>query len=109
MADYYRAAEVYLHAAKVDTFPTAVLESLACGTPVVATRVGGPPEFVTPGAGVLVDPLDEEAIAAAMRAASALPSPNDAARAAAAEHDVNRQAARIEAILERISSDGRDP
>ena len=33
------------------------------GRSVVATRIGGPPEFVTPEAGVLVDPLDEEAIA----------------------------------------------
>ena len=31
---------------------------MACGRPVVATRVGGPPEFVPPDAGILVDPLD---------------------------------------------------
>ena len=31
------------------------------GRPVVATRIGGPPEFVPPEAGVLVDPLDVEA------------------------------------------------
>jgi glycosyltransferase involved in cell wall biosynthesis len=82
---------------------------MASARSVVATRVGGPPEFVPPEAGFLVDPLDEEAIAEGMRAAAALPSPNEAARAAAAEHDVNRQAERIEAILERIRSDARDP
>lgn len=46
MAQYYRAADVYLHIAKADTFPTTVLESLACGTPVVATAIGGIPEQI---------------------------------------------------------------
>jgi glycosyltransferase involved in cell wall biosynthesis len=79
---------------------------MACGRSVVATRIGGPPEFVPPDAGVLVDPLDVEAIEAAMREAAALPRPNEAARAAAAEHDVRRQAERIEAILSR-AAEGR--
>ncbi len=46
VAGYYQAADVYLHAARADTFPNAVLEALACGTPVVATAVGGIPEQV---------------------------------------------------------------
>lgn len=46
VARYYQAAEIYVHAAKADTFPSTVLESLACGTPVVATAVGGIPEQV---------------------------------------------------------------
>ena len=56
VAEYYRAADVYLHAAKADTFPTTVLESLACGTPVVATAVGGITEQVDNGeTGFLVE------------------------------------------------------
>ena len=84
----------------VEPFGQALLEGLATGRPVVATRVGGPPEFVPAAAGVLVDPLDEDEIAAALTRAAALPCPNEAARAAAAEHDVRRQAERIEKILE---------
>jgi glycosyltransferase involved in cell wall biosynthesis len=44
VARFYQAADIYVHTARVDTFPLAVLEALACGTPVVATAVGGIPE-----------------------------------------------------------------
>ncbi len=46
VAELNRAADLYLHAAKMDTFPTAVLEALASGTPVAATAAGGIPEQV---------------------------------------------------------------
>ncbi len=48
VAQYYQAADLYLHAAYVDNFPTVILESLACGTPVIATAVGGIPEQIRP-------------------------------------------------------------
>jgi glycosyltransferase involved in cell wall biosynthesis len=90
----------------VEPLGQALLEAMACGRSVVATRIGGPPEFVPPGAGVLVDPLDVDAIAAAMREAASLPRPNPAAREAAAAHDVRRQAERVEEILRR-AAEGR--
>jgi glycosyltransferase involved in cell wall biosynthesis len=77
---------------------------MACARSVVATRIGGPPEFVPPGAGVLVDPTDLDALERGLRAAAALPRPNEAARAAAAAHDVRRQAQRVEEILERAAA-----
>ncbi len=46
LAHYYRAADVYLHAAKVESFGNVLLEARACGTPVVATAVGGIPEQI---------------------------------------------------------------
>lgn len=79
----------------------AILEALACGRPVVATRVGGPAEIVTDGCGVLVDPLDVASIAAGMVAAAALPVPNREGVRVAAEHSLSRQAERIESVLER--------
>jgi len=64
MADYYRAADVYVHAARVETFPTTVLEALACGTPVAAASVGGVPEQITDGHnGLLVPPQEPQAMA----------------------------------------------
>jgi glycosyltransferase involved in cell wall biosynthesis len=81
----------------------AMLEALARGRPVVATRVGGPAEVVTPGSGVLVDPLDVRSIAAGMVAAAALPVPNREAVRVASEHALPRQAERVEAVLERAA------
>jgi glycosyltransferase involved in cell wall biosynthesis len=90
----------------IEPLGQALLEAMACGRSVVATRVGGPPEFVTPEAGVLVDPLDVDALAEALQAASGLPCPNPAAREVAERHDVNEQARRVEEVLERAVQAG---
>jgi glycosyltransferase involved in cell wall biosynthesis len=97
------ASTVVCQPSLIEPLGQALLEAMACERSVVATRIGGPPEFVSPGTGVLVDPLDVEALTTALRTAAALPSPNPAARAAAAVHDVRRQAERLEAILLRAA------
>ena len=99
------AAHVVCQPSLIEPFGQATLEAMACGRSVVATRTGGPPEFVPPEAGVLVDPLDVEGMTDALRAAAAMPCPNPAARAAAEGHDVRKQAERVEAILERAAAE----
>jgi glycosyltransferase involved in cell wall biosynthesis len=65
MAKYYQAADLYVHAARADTFPNTILEASACGLPVVASGVGGIVEQVDEGkTGFLVPPLDSGAMAA---------------------------------------------
>jgi glycosyltransferase involved in cell wall biosynthesis len=49
-----------------EAFPTVLLEALASGTPVVATRCGGPEEVVTDAVGRLVTPEDPDALAQAI-------------------------------------------
>ena len=83
VANYFQAADLYVHAAKADTFPNAILEALCCGTPVVATAVGGIPEQVKgwcnaedlsqwnrfereAATGILVQPGDSSAMAVAI-------------------------------------------
>ena len=97
------AADVLCQPSLVEPFGQSTLEALACARTVVATRVGGPPEFVPDGAGVLVDPLDEDALVEALRAAAALPAPNPVARAAAESHGLTAQARRVEAVLLRAA------
>jgi glycosyltransferase involved in cell wall biosynthesis len=101
------AADVVCGPALIEPFGQAILEGMACGCSVVATRVGGPPEFVTPDSGVLVDPLDVDELLRALETAATLPAPNEAARQAAAVHDVRLQVARVEEILRRAARDPR--
>ena len=107
MPGYLAAADVVCAPSLLEPFGQSILEAMAAGRTVVATRLGGPPEFVPPEAGILVDPLDEEALARALAAAADFPSPNEAGRQAAADHDVRRQAERVEAVLQRASRDRR--
>jgi glycosyltransferase involved in cell wall biosynthesis len=99
--------DVVVQPSLLEPFGQSLLEGMASGRSVVATRFGGPPEFVTPEAGVLVDPTDLDDLERGLSAAAQLPAPNDAARAAALEHDVSRQAEKIEALLERAVRDRR--
>lgn len=62
------AADVLIHPSEADAFPTAVIEAMAAGLPVVATRVGGIPEIVADGeTGALVPaPASGAELAAAL-------------------------------------------
>jgi len=64
MVKAYRAADLYIHPARMENAPCTIQESLACGTPVLAFAVGGIPEMVQPGStGFLVAPVHESALA----------------------------------------------
>jgi glycosyltransferase involved in cell wall biosynthesis len=101
MARWYQAADLSIHAARADTFPTSVVEALACGLPVVATAVGGIPEQITPmpadnATGALVPAGDTQAMAAAIAAildddALRTRLGASAARDAALRFDIRRQ------------------
>jgi glycosyltransferase involved in cell wall biosynthesis len=67
VANYYQAVDIYVHAAKAETFGLAITEALACGTPVVATAVCGIPEQINHGeTGFLVPQGNAEQMAIAI-------------------------------------------
>jgi glycosyltransferase involved in cell wall biosynthesis len=68
LAQYYRASDVFLLAKKYEAFGKMVAEAMACGTPVVATAVGGIPEIVEDGtSGYLTPQADSGAMAEAVQ------------------------------------------
>jgi glycosyltransferase involved in cell wall biosynthesis len=68
VAVYMRRSAVVVLASRSETFGAVLVEALACGTPVVATRCGGPEDVVTEELGRLVPKEDPEALGEALAA-----------------------------------------
>lgn len=66
LTDWFRAANVLCLPSHNEGVPNVVLEAMACGTPIVATAVGGIPEVVTDHAGILVPPHQPHELGAAL-------------------------------------------
>jgi glycosyltransferase involved in cell wall biosynthesis len=78
-----QAADLVVHPSHADALPTALIHALAAGLPVVATDVGGIPEVVGDGTGVLLGPRDPDGLAKAMVSVTADPGGRAAMGAAA--------------------------
>jgi glycosyltransferase involved in cell wall biosynthesis len=64
LAQIYSTVDFSLVTSTIDNFPNVILESLACGTPAAAFRVGGIPDMILPGhTGVLADLGDTQTLA----------------------------------------------
>lgn len=95
------AADLFVHPSLRDALPTALLEAMAAGVAVVATRTGGIPEIVDdPRLGCLVPPSDPGSLAHAITGLLRRPEERAAMGAAAREHVRSRFATR--AWVERL-------
>ncbi|MEP0848550.1 MAG: glycosyltransferase [Phycisphaerae bacterium] len=107
------AADVFVVASSSEGLSVAILEAMAAGRPVVATRVGGTPEVVRDGeCGLIVEPGDVAALAQAVRALLDDP-PRRAAlglrarQRVAAEFTVQRMVQRIERVYTELLTRSR--
>ena len=88
LARYYTAADATVLMSHNEGTPNVLLESMACGTPVIATDVGGVPEIVTaPESGRVVHGWSGDTLAAAVKAMLSNPPARAATRAYAQRFD----------------------
>jgi glycosyltransferase involved in cell wall biosynthesis len=71
--DAFALGRLMVVPSRAESLPYIVLEALAAGVPIIATRVGGIPEIFGPYSEVLVPPDDSAALARAIEAARAAP------------------------------------
>lgn len=83
MSSVYAAADVVALTSRNEGSPVSIIEAMAAGRTVVCTAVGGVPDVVRPGTGVLVPSGDDTAFAAAVAALLSDPSRRAALGAAA--------------------------
>ena len=64
LASLYNAADYFIIPSREDNFPNTVLESLACGTPVIGYHIGGIPDLIQHGInGLLAETVSASALA----------------------------------------------
>jgi len=81
LRDWYGAADCLVLASSREGIANVILEALACGTPVAATRVWGAPEVIdNPAAGVLIEERSGRGVASGVRHLLGLPQDRAATR-----------------------------
>lgn len=62
VANYLKQSKVFILFSNYENLPCVILESFACGVPVISTNVGGISEYFPLNFGYLIEPKDEEAL-----------------------------------------------
>lgn len=96
---WYSAADLFCLASSREGWPNVILESLACGTPVVATNIGGIPEIITSSQLGLLCERDERSFANQIAQALAYPWDHEFIVRFAAKHTWDRAAQSVLDVL----------
>ena len=67
LVNYFNLADAFILFSYYENQPCVVLESFACGLPVIGSNAGGIPELVTEDSGILVEPANITALKDAMK------------------------------------------
>ena len=106
---YYSAADVMVVPSRMDNLPQTAVESIACGTPVVAFRTGGLPDIVVDGVtGKLAEPFSLDSLAGAiewvLESTERHRMLSQSARASAVRWEPTRIAERYVSLFEEMMS-----
>ena len=102
--DVYRlssAADLFLFSSRQEGLSVSVMEAMACGLPIAASRIRGNTDLIDPGeGGFLVDPDDAQGFADAIRQLLAQPETRERMK----RHNLNKiQAYSLQAVTEQMA------
>lgn len=98
-----RARLVIVPSLCYENAPTVIMEALSLGTPVVASRIGGIPELVEDGEGVLVEPGNVEALREAIRLELSKPLDREKIKTSAERFSVEEYKERFLSLIARFA------